>query len=135
VWTADSGQGGCDDLVAEGEFEIAGGQTNTIDLLRLADPPTAIFALNDGMAIGVYHAASQAGLRIPEDLSVIGFDDYPLDPWLVPPLTTVRQPLTDMVAAAARMVVGPGLRRRAFVKASGTGYGTGGAKRTAVPAR
>ena len=92
-------------LIRDGEFEIAGGQTNTIDLLRLPDPPTAIFALNDGMAIGVYHAASQAGLRIPQDLSVVGFDDYPLDPWLVPPLTTVRQPLTDMGAAAARMVL------------------------------
>ena len=57
------------------------------------------------MAIGVYHAAGQAGLRIPQDLSVVGFDDYPLDSWLVPPLTTVRQPLTDMGAAAARMVL------------------------------
>jgi len=92
-------------LIRGGEFEIAGGLTSTTELLRLADPPTAIFALNDGMAIGVYHAASQAGLRIPRDLSVVGFDDYPLDPWLVPPLTTVRQPLTDMAAAAARMVL------------------------------
>ena len=92
-------------LIREGEFEIADGLHHTVELLRLPNPPTAIFALNDGMAIGVYHAASQAGLRIPDDLSVVGFDNYSLDEWLVPPLTTVHQPLRDMGAAAARMVL------------------------------
>lgn len=93
-------------LIREGTFEIVDGLTHTNGLLRLPDPPTAIFAFNDGMAIGIYHAASLADLRIPRDLSVVGFDDYhPLDQWLVPPLTTVRQPLTDMGAAAARMAL------------------------------
>ena len=92
-------------LVRDGQFEIGGGLTSTTDLLGLPEPPTAVFALNDGMAIGVYHAASRAGVRIPQDLSVVGFDDYPLDEWLVPPLTTVRQPLIDMGAMAARMVL------------------------------
>jgi len=93
-------------LIREGTFEIRDGLTHTNELLQLPDPPTAIFAFNDGMAIGVYHAASLAGLRVPQDLSVVGFDDYsPLDQWLVPPLTTVRQPLADMGAAAARMVL------------------------------
>jgi len=93
-------------LIREGTFEIAAGLTPTSVLLRLADPPTAIFAFNDGMAIGVYHAVSQADLRVPRDLSVVGFDDYqPLDQWLVPPLTTVRQPLSEMGAAAARMAL------------------------------
>jgi len=93
-------------LIREGAFEISDGASHTGDLVRLADPPTAIFALNDGMAIGVYHAASLAGLRVPDDLSVVGFDDYqPLDQWLAPPLTTVRQPLTEMGAAATRMVI------------------------------
>jgi len=93
-------------LIREGTFEIADGLTHTNELLRLADPPTAIFAFNDGMAIGVYHAVSQADLRVPRDLSVVGFDDYqPLDQWLVPPLTTVRQPLSEMGAAAARMAL------------------------------
>jgi LacI family xylobiose transport system transcriptional regulator len=93
-------------LIREGSFEIADGLTHTNELLRLPDPPTAIFAFNDGMAIGVYHAASLAGLVVPRDLSVVGFDDYqPLDRWLVPPLTTVRQPLSEMGAAAARMVL------------------------------
>lgn len=93
------------ELIRDGEFEIAGGLAQAVALLQLPDPPTAIFALNDGMAIGVYHAANQAGLRIPQDLSVVGYDDYPLDQWLVPPLTTVRQPLSDMGTAAARMVL------------------------------
>ncbi len=93
-------------LILEGSFEIADGLTHTNELLCLPDPPTAIFAFNDGMAIGVYHAASLAGLRVPRDLSVVGFDDYqPLDQWLVPPLTTVRQPLAEMGAAAARMLL------------------------------
>jgi DNA-binding LacI/PurR family transcriptional regulator len=92
-------------LIREGDFQIADGVHHTRDLLRLADPPTAIFAFNDSMAIGAYQAASRAGRRIPEDLSVVGFDDYPLDQWLVPPLTTVRQPLADMGSAAARMIV------------------------------
>ncbi|HET9138689.1 substrate-binding domain-containing protein, partial [Actinophytocola sp.] len=92
-------------LIRQGEFEIEDGLRHTEELLRLPDPPTAIFALNDGMAIGVYHAASLAGLRIPDDLSVVGFDDYDLDQWLVPPLTTVRQPLQEMGAAAARMAL------------------------------
>jgi LacI family xylobiose transport system transcriptional regulator len=92
-------------LIRDGDFEIAGGLAQAADLLQLPDPPTAIFALNDGMAIGVYHAAHQAGLRIPQDLSVLGYDDYLLDRWLVPPLTTVRQPLSDMGSAAARMVL------------------------------
>lgn len=92
-------------LIRQGTFEIVDGVKHTADLLQLPDPPTAIFALNDGMAIGVYHAASLAGLRIPDDLSVVGFDDYPLDQWLAPPLTTVHQPLREMGAAAARMVL------------------------------
>jgi DNA-binding LacI/PurR family transcriptional regulator len=92
-------------LIRDGGFQIKDGLTHTTDLLGLRERPTAIFALNDGMAIGVYHAAHQAGLRIPQDLSVVGFDDYSLDEWLVPPLTTVRQPLRNMGTVAARMVL------------------------------
>jgi DNA-binding LacI/PurR family transcriptional regulator len=92
-------------LVRQGTFELGDGARHTADLLQLPDPPTAVFALNDGMAIGVYHAAGRAGVRIPADLSVVGFDDYPLARWLAPPLTTVHQPMREMGAAAARMVV------------------------------
>jgi DNA-binding LacI/PurR family transcriptional regulator len=92
-------------LIREGDFQIIDGLRLTRDLLRLPDPPTAIFAGNDGTAIGVYQAASEAGLRIPQDLSVIGFDDLPPAQWMIPPLTTIRQPLTEMAAAAASMVI------------------------------
>ena len=92
-------------LVREGDFHVEDGVAHTRDLLRLADPPTAVFAFNDGQALGVYRAAAEAGLRIPEDLSVVGFDDLPPVEWAVPALTTVRQPLREMAAAAAAMVV------------------------------
>ena len=93
------------ELIRHGGFQIVDGLHHATELLRLADPPTAIFALNDATAIGVYHAAVAAGLRIPQDLSVVGFDDHPSSRWMIPPLTTVRQPLPEMGAAAARMVV------------------------------
>ncbi|MCC3761751.1 LacI family DNA-binding transcriptional regulator [Glycomyces sp. TRM65418] len=92
-------------LVRPGDFEIETGRDLASDLLRLDAPPTAIFACNDGTALGVYHAAAKLGVRIPEDLSVVGFDDLPKAKWTVPPLTTVRQPLKAMGAAAARMIL------------------------------
>ncbi|GAA2896127.1 LacI family DNA-binding transcriptional regulator [Nonomuraea rubra] len=92
-------------LAGCGDFLIEGALTEAHRLLRLPDPPTAVFATNDGQAIGVYHAAHQLGLRIPDDLSVIGFDDMPSVRWAIPPLTTIRQPLTDMAAAATTMLL------------------------------
>ncbi|GAA4931241.1 LacI family xylobiose transport system transcriptional regulator [Nonomuraea thailandensis] len=93
------------ELIGRGDFLIEGGLAEAHRLLRLPDRPTAIFATNDGQAIGVYHAAHQLGLRIPDDLSVIGFDDMPSVRWTIPPLTTIRQPLTEMAAAATSMVL------------------------------
>ncbi|WP_188197172.1 LacI family DNA-binding transcriptional regulator [Nonomuraea sp. SYSU D8015] len=93
------------ELICRGDFLIEGGLAQAHRLLRLPDPPTAIFACNDGQAIGVYRAAYELGLRIPDDLSVVGFDDLPPTQWAVPPLTTIRQPLTEMAAAAAAMLV------------------------------
>ena len=91
-------------LVRHGDFEHEGGFVRGGELLDLADPPTAIFAGSDQHALGVYEAARQRGLRIPQDLSVVGFDDLPVDRWLSPPLTTVRQPLAEMGWAAADML-------------------------------
>ncbi|MEU4232393.1 LacI family DNA-binding transcriptional regulator [Nonomuraea sp. NPDC026600] len=93
------------DLIRRGDFLVEGGLAQAHRLLRLPDPPTAIFACNDGQAMGVYLAAHELGLRIPDDLSVIGFDDLPPMRWAVPPLTTIRQPLTEMAAAATTMLV------------------------------
>lgn len=66
--------------------------------------PTAVFACSDVMALGVYDAAGDAGLRIPDDLSVVGFDDVQESAWAAPPMTTVQQPIAEMGAAAFRML-------------------------------
>jgi LacI family transcriptional regulator len=92
-------------LIRYGNFHVQEGTTEGRALLRLADPPTAIFAGNDLQALGVYQAAREARLHIPEDLSVVGFDDLPVATWVGPPLTTVRQPLAQMATAAARLVL------------------------------
>jgi LacI family transcriptional regulator len=91
-------------LVKHGDFQHQGGFACAGELLDLDDRPTAIFAGSDQQALGVYEAARQRGLRIPEDLSVVGFDDLPVDQWLSPPLTTVRQPLAEMGRVAADML-------------------------------
>jgi len=91
-------------LVRYGDFHHEGGFACGRDLLSTDWPPTAIFAGSDQQAFGVYEAARQRGLRIPEDLSVVGFDDLPVARWASPPLTTVRQPLAEMGNAAAQML-------------------------------
>jgi DNA-binding LacI/PurR family transcriptional regulator len=74
-------------------------------LLEVAGRPTAIFACSDVMAVGVYDAASRIGLRVPRDLSVVGFDDVPEAQWAVPALTTIRQPIAEMGAVAVRLLM------------------------------
>jgi LacI family transcriptional regulator len=91
-------------LVRYGDFQHEGGFARAVELLALAEPPTAIFAGNDQQAFGVYEAARRRELRIPEDLSVVGFDELPVARWASPPLTTVRQPLAEMGSAAAQML-------------------------------
>jgi DNA-binding LacI/PurR family transcriptional regulator len=93
------------DLIRHGNFHVQEGITEGRRLLNLADPPTAIFAGNDLQALGVYQAAREARLHIPEDLSVVGFDDLPVAKWVGPPLTTIRQPLAQMAASAAHLVL------------------------------
>jgi LacI family xylobiose transport system transcriptional regulator len=92
-------------LVREGDFHHEAGYTTGLELLSLPDRPTAVFTGNDLQALGLYEAAREVGLRVPEELSVVGFDDLPLARWVGPPLTTVRQPLTEMAEVAARMVI------------------------------
>jgi DNA-binding LacI/PurR family transcriptional regulator len=93
------------DLVRPSILYVEGGLRDGAELLRLPDPPTAIVTANDLQAFGVYEAARQAGVRIPEDLSVVGFDDLSFTQWAGPPMTTVRQPLVHMGAAAANLVL------------------------------
>ena len=76
------------ELVIEGDWSASAGYSATMKLLSLADRPTAIFCQNDRTAIGCYEALKEAGLRIPEDMSVVGYDDEEISRHLVPPLTT-----------------------------------------------
>lgn len=92
-------------LIRAGDFHHEAGYACGLELLRRPDRPTAVFAGNDLQALGLYEAARELRLRIPDDLSVIGFDDLPAARWVGPPLTTVRQPLGEMAAAAARIVL------------------------------
>ncbi len=94
-----------DELIVQGDFYHESGFTQGDALLSLADPPTAIFASSDQMAFGVYEAIRRRGLRVPDDVSVVGFDDLPEARWSSPPLTTVRQPLSEMGSLAARTVL------------------------------
>jgi LacI family transcriptional regulator, galactose operon repressor len=93
-------------LVVRSNFRVDGGLESAARLLDVPDPPSAIFAFNDSMAIGVQQAARMRGLAIPDDLSVVGFDDTIEAVIAVPALTTVRQPLAEM----GRMAVGLLLR-------------------------
>jgi len=73
-------------------------------LLDLHEPPTAIFAFNDNLAIGVLQAARERGVRVPEELSVVGFDDVEAAEIVTPALTTVRQPLAEMGRMAVSLL-------------------------------
>lgn len=96
------------ELVVVSPLTSEGGCVAARGLLARGEPPTAIFASNDLQALGVYQAAREAGLRIPQDLSVVGFDDLPVVAWADPPLTTVHQPLTEMAAAATELALALG---------------------------
>ncbi len=91
-------------LIRQGSFHHRSGYEAALELLALPDPPTAIFAGSDEQAFGVAEAARVTGRRIPEELSVVGFDDLPISRWFSPPLTTVRQPLAEMGRIAAAML-------------------------------
>jgi len=94
-----------DELIRQGDFYHESGFKGGSALLKLDQPPTAIFAASDQMAFGVYEAVRRFGLRVPDDVSVVGFDDLPEARWASPPLTTVRQPLAEMGMLAARTVL------------------------------
>lgn len=88
-----------------GRFDPAGGEALADALLELRQPPTAIVAANDVLALGVYRAASRRHLRIPDDLAVTGFLDFDFSGFLNPALTTVAVPVYEMGRAAGRMVI------------------------------
>jgi LacI family transcriptional regulator len=92
-------------LVMSGDWQIESGRAAAARLLLAPEPPTAIFAFNDEMAIGTLRAAHERGLRIPDNLSVVGFDDVDRAELVTPRLTTVRQPLDEMGRMAVSLLL------------------------------
>ncbi|HET6301088.1 LacI family DNA-binding transcriptional regulator [Microbacterium sp.] len=88
-----------------GDFHPGGGERHARELLAMPDAPTAIFAGSDLQALGAIAAATDAGLRVPDDLSVVGYDDIALARWMSPQLTTIHQPLRRMGEEATRLVL------------------------------
>jgi DNA-binding LacI/PurR family transcriptional regulator len=91
--------------IEHGDGTPAGGMTAMARLLGRPEPPTAVFCYNDREAIGALRAAREAGLRVPEDLSVVGFDDLFLSSFTDPPLTTIQQPKHEMGRQAAEILL------------------------------
>jgi LacI family transcriptional regulator len=100
-----AGLGYRDEYVAYGDFYVESGRAGAARLLSLPEPPTAIFAAADMMAIGAVRAAADLGLRVPEDVSIVGFDDIQLAPHLNPPLTTLRQDKLGLGVAAGEALI------------------------------
>jgi LacI family transcriptional regulator len=128
-----------EEYVVEGDFYDESGYRGTRRLLELADPPTAIFAASDLMAAGALRAANELGVRVPEDVAVVGFDDIGLASLIQPQLTTVRQDMHGLGEAAAnglaRMIENPEspparelVPTRLVVRASSGANGTPGAR-------
>ncbi|HEX5858807.1 MAG TPA: LacI family DNA-binding transcriptional regulator [Microbacterium sp.] len=92
-------------LIRFGEFDRESGERDAHALLSLPDPPTAVFAGSDIQALGVLHAAAARGVTVPEDLSVVGFDDLAVAELANPRLTTIRQPLHEMAEQATRLLL------------------------------
>jgi len=93
------------DLVVESDFSIESGEAAAAALLDLPERPTAIFGFNDNVAIGALRAAEARGLIVPDDLSVVGFDDSEQSGLVTPALTTVRQPLAEMGRMAVSLLL------------------------------
>jgi len=111
-------------LVHRGDFMFHSGVEGAHAMLSKRRPPTAVFASNDNMALGVLAAAQRLGIQVPQELSIVGFDDSLAASLVWPALTTVRQPVGEMAAAAVQMLI----------RGDVAGHGSEGAKK-APPVR
>jgi LacI family transcriptional regulator len=93
------------DLIAEADWSYQSGYQAMQNLLARDQLFSALFAQNDRMAIGTMHALREVGLRVPHDVSVVGYDDIPVAEYYDPPLTTIRQPMQEVGALAARLLI------------------------------
>jgi len=94
-----------EELVEEGDFRIKGGYQAMKKFFKLLEPPKAIFAANDLLALGAMQAIQKKNFHIPGDFSVVGFNDIKLASFVYPPLTTIRQPMLEMGALAVKMLL------------------------------
>jgi LacI family transcriptional regulator/LacI family purine nucleotide synthesis repressor len=94
-----------DEWVIQGRFSVDGGCQAMKEILRLEDKPTAIFCQGDEIAVGAMQAIEEAGLKVPDDFSIVGFDDIEISQYLNPALTTVGQKKEEMGIEAAKMVI------------------------------
>jgi LacI family transcriptional regulator len=108
----------------EGDFSEESGQAAGEEILRLSPRPTAVFAANDSMAIGVLFALRNAGARVPEEIAVAGFDDIPIARFASPPLSTVRLDIRTL-----------GERALAWLLVELSGEGSSPAVREVLPIR
>ena len=93
-----------DGLIAHGDFSLQGGRSALRALLRKTNRPTGVICSSDVIAIGAVQEARAAGLRIPEDLSVVGFDGIEAASWVDPPLTTIEQPIAEIASTAVDLL-------------------------------
>jgi DNA-binding LacI/PurR family transcriptional regulator len=96
-----------EDYTLSGPNDLAAGVAAMHRLADLPDPPTAVVASTDVLATGVLRGAAERGLRVPDDISITGFDDIPAVAYTIPALTTVRMPVNEMVRTAVRLVLDP----------------------------
>jgi LacI family transcriptional regulator, repressor for deo operon, udp, cdd, tsx, nupC, and nupG len=92
-------------IICHGDFSLRAGYEGAASLLTLPERPTALFCENDEMAIGALKRIKEAGLRVPEDISLVGFDDIPLAHYCDPPLTTIAQPAEGFGRRAVEMLI------------------------------
>jgi LacI family transcriptional regulator len=92
-------------LVRYGDFEESSGHTAMLSLLALSEPPSAVFVASDETALGALRAARSRGVKVPEELAVVGFDNLPISEYVSPALTTVNVPTLEIGAVAARMLL------------------------------
>ncbi|ACS78410.1 LacI family DNA-binding transcriptional regulator [Maridesulfovibrio salexigens] len=93
------------DLLVQTEYSLSGGRDSIKQLLKHGSPPSAVFCSNDYIALGAIKGAREAGLSLPEDLSIVGFDDMPTASYMVPALTTIRQPAYEMGRRACELLL------------------------------
>lgn len=98
-WTGNAKPGDDEEIVTEI------GRAAAVALLKQPEPPTAFFAINDMTAVGIYAGCRELGLSIPRDISVVGFDDIHLCEIMDPPITTVRQPLVELMKSAVELLI------------------------------